>query len=146
MQKRVIANNLLFDQVTELVAQAVQVEIPTKGSSMLPFIVGGRDTLILSQVTDLRVGDIVLAKLSGERYVVHRIIKIEDSVVTLMGDGNIRGCEYCSTLEVCATVIRIVSKGSSIDCRGARAQRLARLWRMLLPVRRYLLFLLRPIL
>ena len=109
---------------------------------MRPFIEGGRDTVVLRKPTRIRVGDSALAhitlglaaELPPERqYVLHRVIAVGDTV-TLMGDGNLRGQEYCRPEDILGIVIRIESP------RGHRkpATR-GYLWRLLLPFRWFLL-------
>ncbi len=139
MAKKVVANNIFFDEVSALVAQGNEVEIPTKGCSMLPFIEGGKDSLILTTANRLEVGDIVLAKVNDQNYCVHRIVSIEEERVILMGDGNIKGCEFCTHKQITAKVKSIVHNGEIIDCNSAKQRRRAKLWRTLLPIRRYLL-------
>ncbi len=139
MIRRVVANNILLDQASALVAEGKEVEIPTKGASMLPFIVGGKDSVVLARARQIDVGDIVMAKIGDTNYVVHRIIRIEGSQITLMGDGNIRGCELCTHAQISAKIIAIRHKGKLTDCTTPSARRRAKLWRMLRPLRRYIL-------
>ncbi len=139
MIRKVVANNILLDEAVEHIAAGEDVEIPTKGSSMLPFIVGGKDTLILTAAPRVEVGDIVLAKINNTTYVVHRIIAIEGRKVTLMGDGNIKGCEHCTTEQIYAKVKAVIHNGKKVEFDTARHRRQARLWRGLLPLRRIIL-------
>ncbi|MFR9523482.1 MAG: S24/S26 family peptidase [Rikenellaceae bacterium] len=139
MAQKVVANNILFDQAAQFVATGKEVEVPTKGNSMFPFIVGGKDSLILTSSNSLKVGDIVLAKINDTNYVVHRIISIENEKVTLMGDGNIAGREYCTPQQIFAKVKFIVHRNIKIDCNSNKQRRRAQLWRKLLPIRRYIL-------
>ncbi len=140
MSRRIVANNTLLDEAVKALGEGSEVQIPTKGSSMFPFIVGGQDTLILEPIREIGVGDIVLAKYR-EHYIVHRIIEIDQrsSQVTLMGDGNIRGRELCKVGNLCAKAKYIVHRGIAVDCNSRRSRRQATTWRMLLPLRRYIL-------
>jgi hypothetical protein len=52
----------------------------------------------------LQVGDAVLAEISAGHFVLHRIIDIDGDAITLMGDGNVRGTEHCTTEDVCGVV------------------------------------------
>lgn len=139
MAQRIISNITLFDQATQQVALGKSVETPTKGSSMFPFIVGGKDSIILVAPTEIKVGDIVLAKIQDRHYIVHRIITIESSRITLMGDGNVKGVEHCTPQQICAKVQYIVHKGRKVNCDTPKQLRRAQLWRKLLPLRRYIL-------
>ena len=132
-----IPNNILIPQVEELIKRDKEVIIRAKGNSMLPYIKDGKDSVVLAQPKDLAVGDIVLARVQ-ERFVMHRIISITGNTCTMMGDGNIRGTEVFCREDVIGKVIWIVKPDGRRVAPGK-----ARLWRGLLPIRRYLLALYR---
>ena len=81
----------ILHETTRMVEEGLCVTLPVDGRSMLPFIIGGRDSVLLSKPEDVMVGDIVLAWIENRRYVVHRILEIRGQHVTLMGDGNLYG-------------------------------------------------------
>lgn len=124
-----------------MVAEGVSVTLPVKGRSMIPFIIGGRESVILQQPANLKVGHVVLARVGPERYVVHRIIRISpDGQITLMGDGNIRGTENCKANDVLARATHVVDWQNRRHPLDSRAQLFkARIWYFICPLRRYLL-------
>lgn len=123
-----------------MVDDGVSVTFPVKGTSMLPFIIGGKESVILQKASKINVGDVVLAWVDGCRYVVHRVISIDGEQVVLMGDGNIVGVEHCSLNDVKALVTHVVSrKGHKRDLYAPWRQRASRLWWHLRPIRRYVL-------
>lgn len=146
-RKIIVANNILLDEVAKIIDSGEQVILLAKGQSMLPFIVGGRDSVELSPVDgQISPGDILLAKLScPERYVVHRVIKIQGEQITLMGDGNIIGTERCRVQDVVARVSAIVKPHKRIDPNSKSQQRYVIMWSRLLLVRRYILAILRRV-
>ena len=131
----------------EIVAEAIRrvanderVTLPVNGHSMLPFVVGWRDCVILQKPAHPKVGDVVVAWVEGRRYVLHRIIRIDGERVTLMGDGNLNIMETCTLSNVKALATHVVDvKGRTHDlyCRWRRWA--ARVWWYVRPVRRYLL-------
>lgn len=137
-----VPNDTLFGEVARLLAAGRAVTIPTKGSSMFPFIVGGRDRVVLRAPGALRVGDIALAR-SGRGWVLHRVVAVRPDRVTLMGDANLSLRETCRPADVCGVATAIVRPDRTVDCaaRGVRCR--AAVWRRLLPLRRGLLFVLR---
>lgn len=139
MGKITLPNDVLLDEVTRLVAEGEVVTLMTKGASMLPFIVGGRDSVVLVRPEELFPGMIVLAYVQGGRYVLHRILSVDGTKVVLMGDGNIKGVEVCAPADVKAVAVRISKPSGEVDCLSKRHLRQAAIWKTLLPVRRWIL-------
>ena len=104
------------------------------GNSMLPFIRGGVDSVRLRKPEGVKVGDIVLAVFGG-RPIVHRVIAIDGTKVTLMGDGNPLGMMEKGDL---SNVLGIVDQIISPSGRSRKPSN-GKVWRRLLPVRKYLL-------
>ena len=144
MQKVIIPNQTLVEEISRLVNDGTQVTFVPKGSSMLPFIRGERDSVVLIKDDNIRPLDIVLAKVGGS-YVIHRVLTIDNDRLTLMGDGNLCGTEHCGRNDILAKVVRIIKDGRQIDCTSRSHRRQALIWQKLLPVRRYLLGIYRRI-
>ena len=139
-----LPNEAFLPVVAESVAEGHTAIIAVKGYSMRPFLEHLRDKVKLEYcpAADLKVGDAVLAEISRGHFVLHRIIKKEGDMVTLMGDGNIRGTEHCSVSEVRARVREYIRPGGHvIKADDPALCRMIRWWRRLLPIRRYLLFI-----
>ena len=127
-------------------SDGVSVTLPVNGRSMLPFIIGGQESVILQKPDTVQVGDVVLAWVEGCRWVVHRIIRIDSDRVTLMGDGNIVGTEHCTVADVKARVTHVVDvKGQPHDIYNRWRTLGAKVWWRLRPIRRYLLFIYRKL-
>ena len=139
MGKITLPNDVLLDEVARLVDEGEAVTLMTKGASMLPFIVGGRDSVVLVRPEELFPGMIVLAYVQGGRYVLHRILSVDGTKVVLMGDGNIKGVEVCAPANVKAVAVRISRPSGEVDCLSKRHLRQAAIWKTLLPVRRWIL-------
>ncbi len=130
----------VMSEVVRLVAEGVSVTLPVNGMSMLPFIIGGRESVVLQKPAALREGQVVLAWVDGTRYVVHRIIGIDGEHITLMGDGNLVGTEHCTAADVKGVVTHVMDAQERMrDLYSWHRRWAARLWRWLRPVRRYLL-------
>ena len=136
-----MTDEIIIQEAVRLVADGVSVTFPVKGRSMMPFIIGGRESVVLQKPDNIKVGHVVLAEVGHEHYVVHRIIRIDqDGCITLMGDGNIRGTESCAPNHVLARATHVVSsdgKRCSLESRWAIFK--ARMWYHIRPLRRYLL-------
>ena len=145
MQTKTVPNAELIPAIGKLVEEGQEVIFKPKGMSMLPFIRGGRDSVLLRKADELKVGDIALAEISKERYVLHRIEKMEGETIVLMGDGNLVGRERCRREDVMAIAVKIIKDRREIDCQSPGHLRNAEIWKRLLPVRRYLLEIYRRI-
>lgn len=146
-QPRKVSDEVIMAEAIRLVGEGISVTFPVKGRSMLPFIVGGRDSVILEKPAEIRKGNVVLAHVEcenrdGKHYVVHRVISLNGERVTLMGDGNLALHEFCNRSEVFAKITWVVKpngKKRSLDSFFYRL--FSKVWSALLPFRRYLLWI-----
>ena len=135
-----VSDELILADAAALVNEGMAVTLLVKGRSMLPFIRGGHDSVVLTRPGEIRPGDVVLAHIDGRRYVLHRVMEVSPERIVLMGDGNIRGQEVCRPEDVLARTDEIVGEdGRHRRLDTPRQRRLARIWRFLLPVRRWIL-------
>ena len=133
-ERKTVGDDNYFALVDELLREGKEVVITPKGNSMLPFIRNGRDEVVLTRLKrPAEVGDILLVKI-GTRFVMHRVFEAEEDKITLMGDGNIVGKEYCTISDVIGIVTEIHKYGGRVVKPGK-----GRLWRTLRPFRRYIL-------
>ena len=135
-----MTDNEIIEEAIRLVNEGVSVTLPVNGNSMLPFIIGGKESVILQKPEQLKVGDVVLAWADGYRYVVHRIIRIDGNSVTLMGDGNLIGTEHCTLNDIKAIATHVVDDKEHTHYLYNRWRKsAAKIWFRLRPMRRYLL-------
>ena len=139
-------DNKIIDEAVALTNDGYSVTLPVTGRSMLPFIIGGKESVILAPPTGLKRGIVALAWVENRRYVLHRIERIEGDRVTLMGDGNIAGREYCSLADVKAIATHVVDSSHNRHYLYTSWRKAASaVWWTLLPIRRYLLKLIKKI-
>ena len=130
----------LISEVLKLVDEGREVFFTPQGPSMLPFIIGGVERVGLVKPAHISRGRVVLARLPEGRYVIHRIIGISGNNITLMGDGNLKYCEYCTVADIKAEVSHLITKNGKTKNFNTLPRRFAALvWRILRPIRRYLL-------
>ena len=135
-----VSDDQIIGDAVRLVQEGMAVTMLVKGRSMLPFILGGQESAVLTQPGEIKTGDVVLARIDDRRYVLHRVMDVSADRVVLMGDGNIRGQEVCRPEDLLAPADEIVgADGKHRRLDTPRQKRRARIWRRLLPVRRWLL-------
>lgn len=131
-----------------LAEEGHDVTIRLRGYSMRPFLEHDRDKGVLTKIDrKLRVGDVVLAKITPQKYALHRIIYVDDHKVQMLGDGNLHADPVIPLSEVKLLAKGFFRKGSkkmdSVDGRLFRTY--SRVWMKFRPVRRYLLAIWRRI-
>ena len=140
-----MTDNEIIEEAIRLAREGVNVTLPVNGNSMLPFIIGGKESVILHSPGGIvDVGDVVLAWVDGNRYVIHRIIRIDGDRITLMGDGNLT-TEHCTLNDIKARVTHVVDDNKERDLHNRWRMLAARLWYWLRPVRRVLLAIYRRV-
>lgn len=141
-----IPNAVLLGMVRESIREGHTATIWVKGFSMRPFLEHMRDKVVLAPLTKPLVeGDAVLAEITPDHYVLHRVININGDDITLMGDGNLRGTEQCRLQDVVGIVTDYIRPKRSIMADDPKLIRRVRLWRKLLPYRRLLLLIYKSI-
>ena len=79
----------------------------------------------------------MLAKDNRGAYIIHRIIKREGDMLTLMGDGNIGITERAQIKDIIAIMLSVTKKRRSYSVKSLRWRLYSWIWRLLRPIRRY---------
>lgn len=79
----------LMERYRILLTQGETLPVPIVGSSMAPFLVHQRDTvMVAAPVRPLKTGDIVLYQRSSGAFILHRICAVQGETFTLIGDAH----------------------------------------------------------
>ena len=105
-----------YPLIRETLDQGGTFTMTITGSSMFPFILGGRDQVTLSPITeDLKKNDLPFYLRSNGQFVLHRIVKVEkDGTYTCCGDHQWaleRGLKREQMIGICTQYVR---KGRTI--------------------------------
>ena len=75
----------------EILARDGRLVYTSVGSSMLPLIRPGRDTVYIRSVSpgELRKGDVVLCRSAGQMLILHRVSRIRPDGVCTVGDNQL---------------------------------------------------------
>ncbi len=146
-----VNNDEFFGEVIALLREGKNVTIPVKGESMLPFIVGGVDSVVLegvdggspagSVLRTANVGDVVLFRADG-RFLLHRIIfKDNDKTICeIQGDGILKARDLCPCDQIYGRVTTVLKKGCvPFDVDSPSYRRKVWLWMNTVFLRRLLL-------
>lgn len=138
-EKVELSNERFLAVVSEVLEQGHSAVIGVRGYSMRPFLENARDKVKLVYSEKVKVGDVVLAQITPGRYVLHRIIHKEGNLLTLQGDGNVRGVENCRVDDVCGVVVEYIRPGRVLKSSDSVLRMEIQIWRVLRPIRRFLL-------
>lgn len=137
-----LENAAFLPEVIKYAHEGHQVTIPLKGNSMRPYLEDGRDKAVLTILErECMVGDAVLAVLPHNRYVLHRIAKIDGDKVQLLGDGNLTYDPTITKDNVKLIAVAFIRKGrNKWEYTNSRYYKTyAAVWLKLYPIRRWLL-------
>lgn len=96
MPTKLIPTAALVPTWQAILASGRTVTLRVRGRSMRPLWHHNRDSVCLSALTQpLAVGQVVLAEVSPDCYVIHRIMALREDLLVLRGDGNAYTREYC---------------------------------------------------
>lgn len=138
--KKTFSNASLLPEIANILNEGHTVTLQLRGYSMRPFLEDNRDKALLKKTDNIKVGDAVLAEVLPQKFVLHRIVKIDNEAITLRGDGNLSD-EHCFRKDILGKAIGFYRKGKSkVDSTDAiKWKAYSFLWMALYPIRRYLL-------
>ena len=122
-----------------MISEGKTVSLTVKGNSMNPFMVHLRDQITLGpwNEADIRPGTVALVKDIRGTYLIHRIIKVDEKTVTLLGDGNIRMTETATYDNIIGIMYSITRKGHEYSVNSPTWRMYSLFWKILTPVRRW---------
>ncbi len=88
--EKAVDTALLMEEYRVLLDTGALLPLQITGSSMTPFLIPGRDSVMLEKPkTPLRTGDMVLYQRDDGAYVLHRIVRRErNGTFSIIGDGQ----------------------------------------------------------
>ena len=137
----------VLENIERLIAVGESFELRVTGFSMLPLLGYGNDTIIVRRTTPTESIErrVAMFRERAGHIVVHRVQSIKDGIVTLKGDGNIRGTEQCPRERIIGVVERVRrGNGRVVSCTSWwwRTRERLWLWQPLI-IRRYALAVMR---
>ena len=141
-----IENHVLMQEITRMFNEMHKqsVTITVRGYSMRPFLEDRRDKVILTPPRTPGIGDVVLARIGDRSYALHRIIKIDNGTYTMQGDGNpLSMKEQFTQTDIIGVADAFIRKGRHITTNSFKWRTYSFAWRILKPIRRILLGVLR---
>lgn len=116
--------------IREVMDSGGEFTLYPRGTSMLPLIMQGRDSVTLEQPQGaLHRGDIAFYQRENGQYVLHRIIGERDGTFTMCGDNQLAPEYGVKPEQIIAKAAYITRKGSKITPRSLPYRLYVLLWR-----------------
>ena len=132
---RVEEPQVLMPKLLALLEETDNVPLVISGSSMTPFLIHRRDTVYLSKVRrPLKKGDMILFRRESGDYILHRILRAEKGIYTLIGDAQNR-TEPVREDQVLALVTAVRRKGKFLKESDFRWLFFEKVWLRMIPLR-----------
>jgi len=112
---KIVPTEDFLSSLSELLAEGKEAAFPVSGSSMVPFLVPGRDRVLLRKPDrPLRVGDIALFRRESGRFILHRVCRVSDRGCWFVGDSQKEIEGPIPSERICGIVIQAYRKGEWI--------------------------------
>lgn len=135
MTERKIRLDDAMGLIREKLDSGHEVTFSPRGTSMLPFLKEGRDTVTLAPPPKrLKKYDIPLYRRKNGQYVLHRAVKV-DETYTCIGDNQFTleyGIEHEQIIGVCSSFVR---NGRKISTTDQKWLLYAKIWHFTRPIR-----------
>ena len=140
MEKKRVNLAEMLPIIEETLAAGGTVKLPITGTSMLPLLYCGRDTVTLTAVTSpLKKYDLPLYRRKDGAFVLHRVVKVQaDGTYTMCGDNQWVKEPNIHDEQLVGVVCEITRNGKTVSVQKKTYKLYTRVWHLLLPVRKYL--------
>lgn len=101
--------------IREVLSNGSTFTMMPKGTSMLPLIREGQDSVILSPLPDeINPGNVVLYKRDNGQFVLHRVMKVKNGFFTMCGDNQVVFEKGIMQHHMIASVTGLIRDGEEI--------------------------------
>ncbi len=137
---RILQPEELDKLLPAMLEAGISVPLAVTGGSMVPFLAGGRDSVLLSAIDrPLRRGDILLYRRTDGAWVLHRICKLRDNELWMLGDAQQTIERGIRPQQAAALVTGVRRKNKNLRPSSLTWRFFAGIWLWLRPMRPMLL-------
>lgn len=117
------------ETIAEVLDSGGEFTLYPRGTSMLPLIVEGRDSVTLIRARECGRGDIAFYKRDNGGFILHRVIAAENGEYTMCGDNQLSPEKGINSGQIIARVKYITRKGKRITADRLSYRLYLFLWR-----------------
>lgn len=145
VNKKTISLEEIEPVIKEKIENGGTVQLPITGTSMLPLLVWGRDSVEIVKCENAKKGDIIFYRRDDGHFVLHRIVGKDEKGYILCGDNQWVKEYGIQNRHIIAVVSTITRNGKKFSISKLSYRIYSKIWVSILPVRRYVLVLSRKI-
>ncbi len=138
-QKQKVALQEIYPMIKEKIDNGGTVKLPITGTSMLPLLVWGRDTVDIIKCENPKKGDIIFYLRDNGQFVLHRIVGLDENGYILCGDNQWHKEYNIKDKNIIAVVTSITRKGKTFEVTNLPYRIYSNLWMAVLPMRKCIL-------
>lgn len=140
-ERRRVSTHDLFPIIEELLKTNKKVVFTISGVSMMPFLINNRDSVLLKKdrFDSLKKGSIILFQLSGGKYILHRIYKLQTGGYRTIGDNCFIEDGFVPYEAIVGVVDKIYKPDREISCDSLWWKGFSWIWIHTIPIRRYMM-------
>ena len=123
MKQNEIALSDAVDVIEEVLATGGTFRMMPKGTSMLPLIVQGRDSVVLTRCQEpaAKKNDIVFYRRANGQFVLHRVVRVEkDGTFRMRGDNQLLEEKGIEASQIIGVVSALYQGEKVLDLRSFR--------------------------
>lgn len=143
--KKKISLDEIYPVIKEKIDIGGTVQLPITGTSMLPLLVWGRDTVELTKCENPQKYDIIFYRRDDGAFVLHRIVGKNENGFILCGDNQVQKEYGITDKHIIAVVKSITRKGKIFNVDKFSYKFYVKLWTLILPFRNIILIPMRKI-
>ncbi|MEG2561542.1 MAG: hypothetical protein RSB10_02915 [Clostridia bacterium] len=132
--------NDLSPLINLAIEQNKQIDIPINGVSMSPMLRPNSSSVTLARADNVAVNDVLLYHLPSGQYVLHRLIRLDETTFDTLGDGELLPQKGIPRECIVAKVTAFSRDGKTHAVDEKKYLRYVSRWNALRPVRKILLF------
>ena len=137
---RRVDTDVYVSMLRDLVNEGKECRLLISGSSMAPFLVHERDSILFSKPDrELRRGDMVFYQRDNGQFVMHRILHVKPEGLYIIGDAQTEVEGPVRPEQVFALVTKVNRKGKWIGPGNFWWWFFSTVWLRLFPIRRLIL-------
>ena len=133
-----LSSEVLGPHIEAIVSQGGSFTLTVTGGSMVPTLRHLKSTVVLVKPDDLRPGDIVFFRRKTGAYILHRILRVRGTELTVNGDAQ----SWTETVDISQVIAKAASYttcGRTYTCGTPSQQAYHHLWHLTRPLRPMLL-------